>query len=117
MEQGKVLEALGKICYEDIVNMADEKWGRVDNALTAAGYDTGGIIRDFLASEDFQKRTEEAREAGKPPDAIPATAEHTHKLITAVYEYMRLFNEYIVSHYPDALKEMSGLYSWSMEIN
>ena len=99
LENGNILEALDKIQYEDIINMADEKWRRVDEAITAAGYDTGLIIKDFLASEEFQKRGEKAREAQNSPDAIPVTAQHVHELTTAVYEYMRLLNEYMVSQY------------------
>lgn len=113
LECGYILDALDIIRYEDIINDAAEKWTRIDDAITASGYDTGTIIKVFLASDEFRERTKVARKALDSPDAIQVTAAHTHQLITSVYEYLRLLSEYWVSHYPDLLTTMPELFSLS----
>ena len=111
--RGDIQEAIYKIQYEDLIDMADEKWRRIDTAITDAGYDTGDIIEDFLTSEEFEERTEIAREKTKSPDGIQVTAEHAHQLFTTVYEYSRLLSEYWVSHYPESFEAMPEVYTLS----
>lgn len=113
LRRGDLVSAIGKVNYEDIVNMAGEKWGRIDKAISEAGYDTGNIVENLLVSSEFQKCTEEARKMQRSPDAIQPTSEHTHDLITAVYEYSRLLSEYLVSNYPDEAKAPPELFSLS----
>lgn len=113
MDQGDTLEAFEKICYENVIDRADEKWKRIESAINSAGYDTGTIISDFLAGEEFRERTEVAHRILNSPDAIPVAPEHVHQLITALYESTRLLSEYLVSHYPDVIEGMPDLYSLS----
>ena len=113
LERGDTQEAFYKIGYEDVINTADEKWTRINDAITDAGYDTGTIVKDFLTSENFRERTEAARKAISSPDVIPVTDQHAHQLVTAVYECSRLLSEYWVSHYPDSFEAMPEVYTLS----
>ena len=113
IDRGDICEAFEKICYENIIDRADEKWIRIESAINSAGYDTGTIIRDFLASAEFRERTEVAHRILNSPDAIPVTSEHAHQLVTATYESIRLLREYLISRYPDIIEAMPDLYSLS----
>lgn len=115
IKQGDLLDAMNKILYEGIINNSEEKWMRIDSAITSAGYDTGMIIRNVLDSEEFQKRTEEAKKALRSSSAVEVYAGHTKQFISAIYEYLRLVSEYWISHYPKALQSMPELFTLSRD--
>lgn len=115
IKQGDLLDAMNKILYENIINNSNEKWMRIDSAMTSAGYNTGVIIKSVLDSEDFQKRTEEAKKALRSSSAVEITAGHTKQFISAVYEYLRLVSEYWISHYPKALQSMPKVFTLSKD--